>query len=178
MNTNKDKNITMFGNLNATLIPDKLDLAGNWSLIDSRWQMFNVNLTTPTGGTATQNLSATAQNWPEVKQRLEPMSVALRYHYSRDWAMTFRFQVEKYSQTDFRTTAPVFTTTGLNDGPIMPVGFSPGDLPGTIGQVAGSNTGQYHFLGNNFHPYSGNWVTLLVTYHPALIPFARGRSTF
>jgi MtrB/PioB family decaheme-associated outer membrane protein len=178
MNTNKDKNITMFGNLNATLIPDKLDFAGNWSLIDSKWQMFNVNPTTPTGGTAAQNLSATAQDWPEVKQRLEPMSLALRYHYSRDWAMTFRFQVEKYSQTDFRTTAPVFTTTGLNGGPIMPVGFSSGDLPGTIGQVTGSNTGQYHFLGNNFHPYSGNWVTLLVTYHPALIPFAKGRSTF
>jgi hypothetical protein len=74
--------------------------------------------------------------------------------------------------------APQFTTTGLNGGPPLPVGFTSGDLPGTIGQVAGSNTGQYHFLGNNFHPYTANMLTLMVAYHPALIPFARGRSTF
>ena len=178
MNTNKDKNITMYATLNATLIPDKLDLAGNWSFIDSRWQMFNANPTTPTGGTAAQNLSATAQDWPEVKQRLQPMSLGLRYHYSSDWALTLRLQIEKYDQTDFRTVAPQFTTTGLNGAPAATVGFLPGDLPGTIGQVAGSNTGQYHFLGNNFHPYTANWLTLLISYHPALIPFEKGRSTF
>jgi MtrB/PioB family decaheme-associated outer membrane protein len=178
MNTNKDKNTTMFANFNANIIKGKLDLAGTWSLIDAQWQMFNVNPTTPTGGTAAQNLNATAQDWPEVSQRLEPMSLGLRYTYSRDWAMTFRYQAEKYSQTDFRTVAPVFTTTGLNGAPPLSVGFSPGDLPGTIGQVAGSNTGQYHFLGNNYHPYTANWFTLLITYQPALIPFAKGRSTF
>jgi len=178
MNTNKDKNITMYATLNATLIPDKLDLAGNWSFIDSRWQMFNANPTTPTGGTAAQNLSATAQDWPEVKQRLQPMSLGLRYHYSSDWALTLRLQIEKYDQTDFRTVAPQFTTTGLNGAPAATVGFLPGDLPGTIGQVAGSNTGQYHFLGNNFHPYTANWLTLLISYHPSLIPFEKGRSTF
>jgi MtrB/PioB family decaheme-associated outer membrane protein len=178
MNTNKDKNITMYATLNATLIPDKLDLAGNWSFIDSHWQMFNANPTTPTGGTAAQNLSATAQDWPEVKQRLQPLSLGLRYHYSSDWALTLRLQIEKYDQTDFRTVAPQFTTTGLNGAPAATVGFLPGDLPGTIGQVAGSNTGQYHFLGNNFHPYTANWLTLLISYHPALIPFEKGRSTF
>jgi hypothetical protein len=67
---------------------------------------------------------------------------------------------------------------GLNGAALLPVGFSSGDLPGTIGQVAGSNTGQYHFLGDNFHPYTANWFTVLISYHPALIPFARGRSTF
>ena len=168
----------MYAALNTTIIPDKLDIVGNWSLIDSHWQMFNANPTTPTGGTSTQNLAATAQDWPEVSQRLEPMSLGLRYHYSSDWAMTLRFQMEKYRQTDFRTVAPVFTTTGLNGAPLLPVGFLPGDLPGTIGQVAGSNTGQYHFLGNNFHPYTANYLTLLISYHPALIPFEKGRSTF
>jgi hypothetical protein len=178
MNTNKDKNTTMYAAVNATLIPERLDLAGTWSLIDSHWQMFNANPTVPTGGTAAQNLSATAQDWPEVKQRLQPMAIALRYRYSNDWAWTLRFQMESYTQTDFRTIAPVFTTTGLNGAALLPVGFSSGDLPGTIGQVAGSNTGQYHFLGDNFHPYTANWFTVLISYHPALIPFARGRSTF
>jgi hypothetical protein len=178
MNTNKDKNTTWFANVNATVIPDRLDLVATWSVIDSHWQMFNANPTTPTGGTAAQNLSATAQDWPEVSQRLEPMSLGLRYRYSADWAMTLRFQAEQYRQTDFRTVAPVFTTTGLNGGPPLSVGFVAGDLPGTIGQVAGSNTGQYHFLGNNFHPYTANSITLLISYHPALIPFAKARSTF
>jgi MtrB/PioB family decaheme-associated outer membrane protein len=178
MNTNKDKNTTMFANFNANLIPDKLDLVGTWSLIDSHWQMFNANPILPTGGTPAQNLAATAQDWPEVSQRLEPMSLGLRYSYSQDWALTFRYQMEKYGQTDFRTVAPVFTTTGLNGGTLLPVGFVSGDLPGTIGQVAGSNTGQYHFLGNNFHPYTANYLTLLISYHPALIPFAKARSTF
>lgn len=178
MNTNKDRNTTLYASGTANLIPDKLDLVGTWSLIDSHWQMFNVNPTTPAGGTAAQNLAATAQDWPEVSQRLEPMSLGLRYRYSSDWAVSFRYQMEKYAQTDFRTVAPVFTTTGLNGDPLLPVGFLPGDLPGTIGQVAGTNTGQYHFLGNNFHPYTANYLTLLISYHPALIPFARGRSTF
>ncbi|MGE5732886.1 MAG: MtrB/PioB family outer membrane beta-barrel protein [Gemmatimonas sp.] len=181
MNTNKDKNITMFATVNANLIPEKLDLVGNWSLIDSHWQMFNTNPTTPTGGPPTNNLSATAQDWPEVKQRLEPMSLGLRYRYSEDWAMTFRYQMERYTQTDFRTVAPVFTTTGLNNAPLLPVGFLSGDLPGTIETrppATASITGQYHFLGNNFHPYTANWFTLLISYHPALIPFERGRSAF
>jgi len=178
MNTNKDRNTTMFAALNATVIPERLDLIGTWSMIDSHWQMFNDNVTTPTGGTAAQNLSATAQDWPEVSQRLEPLSMGLRFNYRPDWAITFGFNSESYRQTDFRTVAPVFTTTGLNDGPVMPVGYAPGDLPGTIGQVAGSNTGQYHFLGNNFRPYHATYFTLLVAYHPSLIPFPRARSTF
>ena len=178
MNTNKDRNTTMFAALNATVIPKRLDLVATWSLIDSHWEMFNDNVTTPTGGTTTQNFNATAQDWPEVSQRLEPLTVGLRFSYHPDWAMTFGVHSESYRQTDFRTVAPIFTTTGLNDGPILPVGYQPGDLPGTIGQVAGSNTGQYHFLGNNFRPYHATYLTLVIAYHPSLIPFPRARSTF
>jgi MtrB/PioB family decaheme-associated outer membrane protein len=176
-NTNKDRNTTMFALANVTLVPDRLDLAASWSVINSHWFMFNANPNVPTGGNATQNLAATAQDWPEVKQRLEPVMLALQYRYSNDWAMTFRYQWEKYDQTDFRTVAPVFTTSGLNLAPQLPVAWGPGDLPGTIGQVAGSNTGQYHFLGNNYHPYSVNWLTLTIRYQPSAIPFRRGRST-
>ena len=180
MNTNKDKNTTMFATINAALIPDKLDFVGTWSVIDSHWWMFNVNPTTPAGGTAAQNLNATAQDWPEVKQRLEPLSLGLRYRYSTDWAVAFTYQSEKYGQTDFRTTAPIFTTNSLNGGPVVPtLPWTPGsDLPGTIGQVAGSNTGQYHYLGNNFHPYNVDWITLMLSYHPSLLQWAKGRSAF
>lgn len=175
-NTNTDKNYTTFASVNANLIPDRLDLVGNMSIVDSHFWVYNVNPTAPSGGTATQNLAATVENWPEVTQRIVPMALALRYRYSPDWAFTLRYQAEKYSQTDFRTVAPVFTSTGLSTGPVV-TSFT-GDLPGTVGQVAGSNTGQYHFLGNNYHPYTANWITLLVTFHPSLLPFTVGRSTF
>ena len=178
MNTNEDKNITWYANANASLIPEKLELLGSWSLIDSHWKMFNRNAAQPTGGTAAQNLSATAQDWPEVSQQLQPLSLGLRYRYSLDWAVTLRVQAERYKQDDFRTLAPAFTTTGLNNGVPLAVGWTAGDLPGTIGQVAGSPTGQYHFLGNNYHPYTVGLVTLLISYHPSLMPFVKPRSTF
>jgi MtrB/PioB family decaheme-associated outer membrane protein len=178
MNTNKDKNTTWYANLTATIIPDKIELVGSWSLIDSHWQMFNANPTTPTGGTAAQNLAATAQDWPEVSQRLQPLALEFRYRYASDWSMALRVQAERYAQTDFRTVAPVFTTTGLNNAPVLPVGWGPGDLPGTIGQVTGAATGQYHFLGDNYRPYTASSVTLLLSYHPSLMPFVKPRSTF
>jgi MtrB/PioB family decaheme-associated outer membrane protein len=175
MNTNKDRNTSYYTTMTVGLIPDKLDFTGTWSVTDSHWWMYNVNPTTPTGGTAAQNLSATAQDWPEVTQRMEPLSVSLRYRYSNEWAMTLRFQSERYQQTDFRTVAPVFTSTGLNGGTVTS-NYAPGELPGTIGQVTGSNTGQYHFLGNNYRPYSVNWLSFMVSYQPSLLQWARGRS--
>jgi MtrB/PioB family decaheme-associated outer membrane protein len=178
MNTNKDKNTTWYTNVAATIVPEKLELVGSWSLIDSHWQMFNTNPTTPTGGTAAQNLSATAQDWPEVSQQLQPLTLGFRYRYSPDWAVTLRVQAERYKQTDFRTVAPVFTTTGLNGAPTLAVGWGPGDLPGTIGQVTGSANGQYHFLGDNYRPYTANALMLMISYHPSLMPFVKPRSTF
>jgi hypothetical protein len=70
-----------------------------------------------------------------------------------------------YTQTDFRTVAPTYS--GLT-----------GNLPGAIGQIAGTNTGQYHFLGAGYLPYNANWFTLLVSYRPGALPFSRPRSTF
>jgi putative beta-barrel porin MtrB/PioB len=174
-NRNTDKDYTTYANLNAVLVPDRLDFVGSLSIVDAHFWVYNVNPTTPTGGTATQNLSATVENWPEVSQRMTPIALGLRYRQSEDWAFTLRFQSEKYNQTDFRTVAPIFTNTGLSTG--TPITSFTGDLPGSIGTGAGV-TGQYHFLGNNFRPYNVQWVTLLVTYHPSMLPFRVGRSTF
>ena len=175
-NRNTDKDYTTYASINAILVPDKLDLVGTLSIVDAHFWVYNDNVTTPTGGTATQNLSATAEDWPEVSQRMEPITLGLRYRHSEAWAFTLRFQSEKYSQSDFRTAAPVFTNTTLSTG--TPITSFTGELPGTVGQIAGSNTGQYHFLSNTYLPYNVQWVTLLVTYHPSLLPFLVGRSTF
>ena len=180
-NTNIDKDYTGYGTLNAILIPDKLDLLGTFSIIDGYFWVNNVNPTTPTGGNATQNLAAVVENWPQVNQRLTPIGIGLRYKQSEEWAFTLRFQSEKYHQTDFRTVAPVFTDNGLSTGKVI-TSYA-GDLPAAIGQISGTctvgcSTGNYHFLTNNYHPYNVQWLTLLVTYHPGMLPFLVGRSTF
>lgn len=166
-NTNTDKNTTAYASVSAVLIPDKLDFVGSMSNIDARFWGYNVNPTTPTGGTAAQNLSATVENYPEVKQNLKPVALSLRYRYSADWAVTLRYQADKYTRTDFRTSMPLFAPfIGLR-----------GNLPGSIGTVAGSNTGQYHFLSSAYQPYTANWFTLLISYRPSAL-FSKARSTF
>ena len=166
-NTNTDKNTTTYASVSAVLIPDKLDFFGNMSNIDAHFWLYNVNPTTPTGGTAAQNLSATVENYPEVKQNLKPIMLAVRYSFSPDWGMTLRYQDERYKRTDFRTSMPLFAPfLGLN-----------GSLPGSIGAAAGS-TGQYHFLSNAYQPYTASWLTLTVSYRPSALPFTRGRSAF
>src|SRR5450759_2251376 len=81
--TNADRNTTGYGNVRAVLIPEKLELTGGFSVIDSKFHMFNVNDQTPTGGTAAQNLSATVENWPEVTTRLTPINLAVQYRLTQ-----------------------------------------------------------------------------------------------
>jgi hypothetical protein len=66
----------------------------------------------------------------------------------------------------------------LNGAPVLAVPWAAGDLPATIGQISGSANGQYHFLGDNYHPYTANSVMLMISYHPSLMPFVKPRSTF
>jgi len=174
-NTNVDKNTTAYASLTDNLLPEKLDLTGSASLMDGRYRVLNYNPAPPSGGTATNVLNATAEDWPEIATKMIPVALALRYRYDPTWAFTLHFQYEKYTQNDFHTSAPIFTSNGLASG--TPITSFTGDLPGTIGQIAGTNTGQYHFLGNNYYPYNTAWVTLLVSYYPSLMPFARGRPT-
>lgn len=175
-NTNSDKSTTTFVSVNAVLIPDVLDMTASASSTEGHFWVYNRNAAAPTGGTAAQNLTATAEDWPEVSQKLQPMALALRYRMDENWAFTLRYQGETYKQNDFRTLAPVFTTTTLAGGPVA-TNFS-GNLPGNIGATSGTNTGQYHFLGNNYNPYTANWLTFTVSWHPSALPLETGRPTF
>jgi hypothetical protein len=161
---NTDRDRTVFASFDAAIIPNRLEAGGTASLAASHFWVYNGNPTTPTGGTIAQDSAAMAANFPEVSQRMEPLAFFLRYHYSADWAVTLRYQVETYGQIDYRTSVPSY----------LPFA---GALPGAIGQIAGSNTGQYHFMGSTYLPYAARWFTLLFTYHPAAMPFAKARST-
>ena len=170
-NTNRDHNRTTYVSANATIIPDRLDFMGTFSNIDARYQLLNVNPATPTGGTAANNLAATVENYPEVKQNLKPINLSLRYLYSSDWGITLRYQDERYKLKDFRTSQPLFA----------PFNGAPGNLPASIGNPSGSPvtaTGQYHFLSAGYLPYSARFFTLTVSYQIPELAYTRGRSAF
>ena len=174
--TNSDKNNIMSANLKAVLIPDKLDATLSYSVIDGKFQEFNVNDSTPNYGTAAQNLSATVATWPLVESKLTPITLALQYKVNANWGFNFRFNTEKYTNDNFQQQAPAFTSTTLPGGAATTTWT--GDLPGNVGATTGSNTGQYHFLGVNYHGYQATWLTFTVSWHPEKLPFAAGRSTF
>lgn len=163
----KGKATTTYASFSAVLVPDKLDVGGNFAVYDSRFHLTTRNAATPTGGTAAQNTSATAEDWPEVRSKMQPISVFARWTYAANWAVTARYQIEKHDQSDFRFQAPSWT--GLT-----------GALPGAVfvGPTGYQQYGAYHFLGHNFLNYNASYVTLLVSYRPAALPFARGRSIF
>ena len=154
---NTDRINTAFASFTANLIEDKLDVGGNFSLSDAMFHVYTVNPLPPsgTGATASNLLQATAADWPKVTQRSLPLTAFVRYLYNPDWAMTLRYQVETYNQNDFRTQNPSYVAPGV---------LSP-------------QIGNYYFEGNSYQNYYAGWVTLVITWKPGALPFARGRST-
>lgn len=154
---NTDRITTTFATVNAKLVRNLLDAGGSFSLSDARFHVFTYNPLTPTaaGATATQMAQATAADWPVVTQRMQPMTFFLRYAYRPEWALTLRYQFEGYSQNDFRTRNPSYVGTG----------------------ALAPQIGNFYFLGNYYQNTNPGWITLVVTWNPAMLPFAHGRST-
>jgi hypothetical protein len=140
---NQDRSYTASANFTAVLIPDNLEIGGTLDVTQSRFVMLASNPLTPTGGTAAQNTSATAASFPEVTQRLQPLTLYVRRSLTPAWAMTLRYHGEIYNQSDFRT---------LNLSPA---------------------TGNYIFLGNNLSNYDARFLTITLSYRPGLIRLGR-----
>ena len=180
--TNKDNNTTTFASVNAVLIPDKLTLKANVSVIDGTFTLLNSNYNgapsgaAAQGATAAQILTATVEDWPEVSSKLTPVSLALQYAFKANWAFTLRYNSETYTNHNWQQEAPKFTSTGVLGG--TPTTTWTGNLPGNVGATAGTNTGQYHFLGINYNDYTARWLTFTVSWHPALLPHDVGRAAF
>jgi MtrB/PioB family decaheme-associated outer membrane protein len=137
--TNIDTSITTFVSVGATLVPNRLEFTGIWQLSRSTFQMQAFNPAIPTGGTAAQNTSATAMDFPTATQRIQPMTLDLRYRLSPDWWLTARYQSEHFDNYDFRTTA------------LAPA------------------TGNFIFEGNNLLPYDADLFTILITFRPGAL---------
>lgn len=138
--SNNDDYIDTFGaSVNGTLVPGRLEVGGNIEYAKSRLVNAAFNPATPTGGTATQNASAVAGNWPDITQKSVPGSAWARYWVSKEWAATAQFWYDKFDKTDFRT-----------DG-LMPA------------------TGADIFLGNDFRNYRATFLTITISYRPQLL---------
>lgn len=153
---NTDRSNTASANATFIVVPNKIETGGTFELSHSKFLMAAFNPVTPTGGTAAQNLSATASDLPEVSQTFQPLSLYLRYHLRPEWAMTFRFQGELFGQNDFRT-------------------IGCGGTAGCVYPVLHPATGNYIFLGNNYMNYNAQLLTVTISYRPS--PIAFGRST-
>lgn len=140
---NQDRSYTASAGFKAVLIPDNFEIGGTLEVTQSRFVMLASNPQTPTGGTAAQNASATAANFPEVTQKLQPLTLYVRRFLTPEWSMTLNYHGEIYNQNDFRT---------LNLAPA---------------------TGNYIFLGNNLSNYDARYLTITLSYRPGLIRLGR-----
>ncbi len=140
---NTDASNVASANFRAVLIPDRLEAGGLWEFSKSHFLMAANNPTTPSGGTAAQNASATAVDFPEATQKLQPLSLYVRYLVLREWAMTLQYQSDYYNAYDFRTT-----------------GLQPA-------------TGNHVFLGNDLRNYGARYLTISLSYRPGLLKHSR-----
>jgi hypothetical protein len=98
--------ITTYGlDFKATLVPKRFEVGGSLDASRARMNLLAKNPQTPTGGTTAQNTSATAVDFPQVKQTFSPSTAYVRYLFSDDWAFSVNFYQERFDQTDFRTDA-------------------------------------------------------------------------
>lgn len=100
---NKDKIDTVGFAVNIVLIESKVDLNLSWNASRAVGAMRASNPTPPVGGTAAQNSSATALNFPDITERLQRLEAALRYSVSPALFWRLRYILEKFNITDFRT---------------------------------------------------------------------------
>ena len=140
---NNDRVNTASVGFRASVLPDRLEVGGRFDRSTARFLMATFNPLTPTGGTAAQNFAATASDLPEVTQKYQPMSLFATYLVTPAWAMTLRFDTERWAQNDFRT----------------------------LGLVPAEGNGI--FLGNNLDDYRAAYFTMAITWRPTLLRIPR-----
>ncbi|MBI2216121.1 MAG: MtrB/PioB family decaheme-associated outer membrane protein [Candidatus Rokubacteria bacterium] len=100
---NRDIVHTVGAGINWSMIPGKLDLRLDWSFSEATGRMQGFNPTPPSGGTAGQNASATAVDFPTITDQLHQLQASVRYNISKSWFVTGRYIWERFDVTDFRT---------------------------------------------------------------------------
>ncbi len=120
----------------VVLLPQKLDLSANYNFSSASSRMRAFNISIPAGGTAAQNTSATAVDYPTIKDTLHRIETFLRYHLTKELTAKLGYAMEVFDKTDFRTD---------------------GLLPSNPGSVD-------IFLGNDLQDYIAHIISLSVSY--------------
>lgn len=141
--TNIDSSSTAYATFMATVVPNRVEVGGSWQRSHSVFQMQAYNPVTPAGGTAAQNVAATAMTFPAATQDLQPLSLYVRYRVSANWSAMLRYDTEHFNNYDFRTT---------NLAPA---------------------TGNYVFEGNTLLPYDAKYFTIQIAFRPGQIRLPR-----
>ncbi|MBI3079184.1 MAG: MtrB/PioB family decaheme-associated outer membrane protein [Deltaproteobacteria bacterium] len=94
---------TVTAGVSATVLPRRLDVGSNWSFQHARSKITAFNPTTPSGGTAAQRTSATAQNFPTIRDALSRLETFVRYRLGDRWTTKLAYSFELFRKTDFRT---------------------------------------------------------------------------
>jgi MtrB/PioB family decaheme-associated outer membrane protein len=100
---NTDTVDTYGAGADVSLIPNRLNLRLSYSFSDADTIINSFNPVTPTSGTAAQNLTATAVDFPLANTNLITLIAALRYNLTRNWSLKGEYRWEQFRETDWGT---------------------------------------------------------------------------
>jgi len=100
---NTDTVDTYGAGADVSLIPNRLNLRLSYSFSDADTIIRSFNPVTPTSGTAAQNLTATAVDFPLANTNLLTLIAALRYNLTKNWSIKGEYRWEQFRETDWGT---------------------------------------------------------------------------
>jgi hypothetical protein len=106
----EDKLHTVGAGIEITAVPDRLETSLRWDFYDA-WNQVQASNPNgpPAGGTAAQNLQATAADFPPFTKRLNSLEASVRYRVSANWYATARYTFERFREFDVRTNGLIPT---------------------------------------------------------------------
>lgn len=158
--TNEDEVTTYYAGATGVILPNKIEGGIRFEHSLAKYLTTGWNPTTPSGGSANDNASATAGSFPEITNKLEPMNLFVSYRINSEWSTTLRFQTEKYDQNDYRTAF-----SGPTSAAYRPLIANATSATGTAPQ--------HVFLGNQYPSYNAQLLTITMTYRPGWTRFSR-----
>jgi MtrB/PioB family decaheme-associated outer membrane protein len=102
---NTDTVDTYGAGADVSLIPNRLNLRLSYSFSDADTIINSFNPVTPTSGTAAQQATATAVNFPLANTNLHTLIAALRYNLTRNLSLKGEYRWEQFRETDWGTDA-------------------------------------------------------------------------
>ncbi len=101
-----------------SLIPNRLNFKLTWSFSEADTIIRSFNPVKPTSGTAAQNLTATAFNFPTDNTNLHTLIAALRFKLTKNCSLKGEYRWEQFRETNWQTDQINLTALGGTTAPI------------------------------------------------------------